>query len=97
VILGEIGFKHEIDLFRNDSDNAKNICYYPNEYFNESKWKTNDGILLSFDIWCLGVVFWEILTQDKLFTNQSDIQNESFIQKITSPNVSEGLEKLVLK
>ena len=79
MILGEIGFKHEIDLFRNDSENAKNIRYYPNEYFNESKWKTNDGILLSFDIWCLGVVFWEILTQDKLFTNLSDIQNESFI------------------
>ena len=97
MILGEIGFKHEIDLFRNDSENAKNIRYYPNEYFNESKWKTNDGILLSFDIWCLGVVFWEILSQDKLFTNLSDIQNESFIQKITSPNVSEDLEKLVLK
>ena len=96
MILGEIGFKHELDLFRNDSENAKNILYYPNEYFNESKWNIDD-ILLSFDIWCLGVVFWEILTQKKLFANQSDIQNESFIQEINSPNVSEDLEKLILK
>ena len=35
VILGEIGFKHEVDLFRNDPDNYENILYYPNEYFNE--------------------------------------------------------------
>jgi hypothetical protein len=96
VILGEIGFKNEIDLFRYDFENAKNIRYYPNEYFNASKWNI-ENILLSFDIWCLGVVFWEILTQEKLFTNQSDIQNESFIQEIKSPNVCEELKELVLK
>ena len=95
--MGEIGFKHEIDLFRNDSENAKNICYYPNEYFNESKWKTNDGILLSFDIWCLGVVFWEILTQQKLFTNQGEIKDERFISTIESPGICKDLEKLILK
>jgi len=56
VILGEIGFKHEIDLFRKNSKNAENILYYPNEYFNENI----DKISLSFDIWSLGVVFWSI-------------------------------------
>ena len=31
VILGEIGFKHEVDLFRNDTENYKNTLYFPNE------------------------------------------------------------------
>ena len=96
MILGEIGFKHEIDLFRNDPENAKNILYYPNEYFNELKGNI-DSISLSFDIWCLGVVFWEILTQQKLFTNQSEIKDESFISTIESPGICKDLEKLILK
>jgi len=96
VILGEIGFKHEIDLFRNDPENAKNILYYPNEYFNESNWNI-DSISLSFDIWCLGVVFWEILTQQKLFTNQSEIKDERFISTIESSGICKDLEKLILK
>ena len=77
VILGEIGFKHEVDLFRNDPDNYENILYYPNEYFNEDIGK----ITLSFDIWSLGVVFWEILNQNKLFTHPSQILDENFINK----------------
>ena len=96
MILGEIGFKHEIDLFRNDPENAKNILYYPNEYFNELNWNI-DSISLSFDIWCLGVVFWEILTQQKLFTNQSEIKDESFISTIESSGICKDLEKLILK
>jgi hypothetical protein len=96
VILGEIGFKHEIDLFRKDEKNA-DILYYPNEYFNELK-EDIEQISSSFDIWSLGVVFWEILTQKKLFTNQSDIRDESFIQKnITSPGICAALEELILK
>ena len=93
VILGEIGFKHEIDLFRNDPDNYENILFYPNEYFNEDI----DKISLSFDIWSLGVVFWEILTQKKLFTKQRDIKNKSFITTIKSPGICEPLENLILK
>ncbi len=93
MILGEIGFKHEIDLFRKDSKNAENILYYPNEYFNENI----EQISLSFDIWSLGVVFWEILTQKKLFTKQRDIKNESFITTIKSPGICEPLENLILK
>jgi hypothetical protein len=93
VILGEIGFKHEIDLFRKDPKYSKNILYYPNEYFNEDI----DNISLSFDIWSLGVVYWEILTQKKLFTKQSDIQDDSFIAAIQSPGICAPLEELVLK
>ena len=97
VILGEIGFKHEIDLFRNDDlKDSQNILYYPPEYFNELK-EDIEKISLSFDIWSLGVVFWEILTQKKLFTNQSDIQDESFIQNIKPPNVCKQLEELILE
>ena len=90
VILGEIGFKHEIDLFRNDPDNYENILYYPNEYFNEDI----DKISLSFDIWSLGVVFWEILNQKKLFTDKSQIINENFI---SSKNWTNKVEEFILK
>ena len=90
VILGEIGFKHEVDLFRNELDN-ENILYYPNEYFNEEDF---DKISLSFDIWSLGVVFWEILNQKKLFTYPSQILDENFITKIKSTN---EVEALILK
>ena len=90
VILGEIGFKHEVDLFRNELDN-ENILYYPNEYFNEEDF---DKISLSFDIWSLGVVFWEILNQKKLFTDRSQIINENFI---TSKNWTNKVEELILK
>ena len=93
VILGEIGFKHEIDLFRDDFENSNNILYYPNEYFNEDI----DKISLSFDIWSLGVVFWEILTQKKLFTNQSEINDQNPIANIESPGICTGLEELILK
>ena len=93
VILGEIGFKHEIDLFRNDSRHSENILYYPNEYFNEDI----DKISLSFDIWSLGVVFWEILTQEKLFKNQSEIKEEHFISTNESPGICKDLGKLILK
>jgi hypothetical protein len=93
VILGEIGFKHEIDLFRNDLRYSENILYYPNEYFNENI----DNISLSFDIWSLGVVFWEILTQRKLFIEQREIKNESFITKVQPPGICAPLEELILK
>jgi hypothetical protein len=92
VILGEIGFKHEIDLFRNDPDNYENILYYPNEYFNE---KDFDKISLSFDIWSLGVVFWEILNQKKLFSDPNQIIDEKSIQKLNFSN--ECKEELILK
>ena len=82
VILGEIGFKHEIDLFRNDPDNYENILYYANEYFNEDI----DKISLSFDIWSLGVVFWEILNQKKLFKSQKDIVDKDFIRDLNGSN-----------
>ncbi len=91
LILGEIGFKHEVDLFRNDPDNYENILYYPNEYFNEEKF---DKIFLSFDIWSLGVVFWEIFNQKKLFTDRSQILDENFIKKI---NFTHKIEELILK
>ena len=93
VILGEIGFKHEIDLFRNDSRHSENILYYPNEYFNEDI----DRISLSFDIWSLGVVFWEILTQEKLFKNQSEIKYQDPIANIESPGICKELDELILK
>jgi hypothetical protein len=95
--LGEIGFKHEIDLFRR-LENSENILYYPNEYFNELK-EDIDKISLTFDIWSLGVVFWEILTQKKLFTNQSEIKDETFIEtKSTESSViCKALRKLILK
>ena len=96
MILGEIGFKHEIDLFRDDFENSYNILYYPNEYFNELNGDI-DKISLSFDIWSLGVVFWEILTQKKLFTNQSEIKDENHISTIESPGICTGLEELILK
>ena len=91
--MGEIGFKHEIDLFRNDSRHSGNILYYPNEYFNENI----DKIALSFDIWSLGVVFWEILTQEKLFKNQSEIKDENRITKIELPGICTALDELILK
>ena len=91
VILGEIGFKHEIDLFRNELDN-ENILYYPNEYFNEEDF---DKISLSFDIWSLGVVFWEILNQKKLFSDPNQIIDEKSIQKLNFSNKSK--EELILK
>jgi hypothetical protein len=94
--LGEIGFKHEIDLFRNESRHSNNILYYPNEYFNELNGDI-DKIALSFDIWSLGVVFWEILTQKKLFTNQSEIKDQNHISTVQSPGISTGLEELILK
>ncbi len=97
VILGEIGFKHEIDLFRNeDFKYPQNIHYYPPEFFNELR-EDIEKISLSFDIWSLGVVFWEILTQKKLFTNQNDIQDESFIREIKPLNVCKQLEDLILE
>jgi hypothetical protein len=97
VILGEIGFKHEIDLLRR-LENSENILYYPNEYFNELE-EDMDKISLHFDIWSLGVVFWEILTQRKLFTNQSEIKDETFIEKkhAQSFGFCRALEKLILK
>ena len=91
VILGEIGFKHEVDLFRNDPDNYGNILYYPNEYFNQEDF---EKISLSFDIWSLGVVFWEILNQKKLFTDRSQILDENFIKRI---NCTHKVEELILK
>ena len=91
--MGEIGFKHEIDLFRNDFENSNNILYYPNEYFNEDI----DKISLSFDIWSLGVVFWEIFTEEKLFTNLSEIKDQNPIAKIKSPGICKELEELILK
>ena len=80
----------EIDLLRKDVDN-ENILYYPNEYFNEEDF---DKISLSFDIWSLGVVFWEILNQKKLFTHPSQILDENFIKKI---NITHKVEELILK
>ena len=94
--MGEIGFKHEIDLFRNDpkdSENYKNILYYPNEYFKESI----DKISLSFDVWSLGVVFWEILTQNKLFKSENEILDENFVKDILkNANLTEQ-EEFILK
>ncbi len=78
IRLGEIGFKHEIDLFRKDDNNA-GILYYPNEYFNELE-EDIEQISSSFDIWSLGVVFWEILTKQKLFTNQKIQHRPAFVQ-----------------
>ncbi len=94
--MGEIGFKYEIDLFRNDSKHSNNILHYPNEYFNELNGDI-DKIALSFDIWSLGVVFWEILTQEQLFKNQSEINNENHISTVQSPGICTGLEELILK
>jgi hypothetical protein len=94
--LGEIGFNHEIDLFRNDSRHSKNILFYPNEYFNELNGDIGK-ISLSFDIWSLGVAFWEILTQKKLFTDQSEIKDENRISTIESPGICTTLEELILK
>jgi serine/threonine protein kinase len=97
VILGEIGFKHEIDLFRNDDlKDLQNILYYPPEYFYELK-EDIEKISLSFDIWSLGVVFWEILTQERLFTNQREINDEHRISTIESPGICTELEKLILE
>lgn len=93
VILGEIGFKHEIDLFRKDPENHENILYYPNEYFNENIEK----IGVSFDIWSLGVVFWEILTGNKLFKNQNEIEDIDFFKNIKTPNICTELEEFILK
>ena len=93
VILGEIGFKHEIDLFRKDVDN-ENILYYPNEYFNEEDF---DKITLHFDIWSLGVVFWEILNQKKLFKSQKDIVDKDFIRDLNGSNKCKKLEEFILK
>ena len=91
--MGEIGFKHEIDLFRNDFENSNNILYYPNEYFNEDI----DKISLSFDIWSLGVVFWEIFAQKKLFTNPSEIKDQNPIANIESRGICKELVELILK
>ena len=93
VILGEIGFKHEVDLFRNDIENYKNALYYPNEYFNEDI----ENISLSFDIWSLGVVFWEILTKKKLFQSHKDIINKDFLKKIKNASNKCKHEEFVLK
>ena len=94
VILGEIGFKHEVDLFRNDPDNYGNILYYPNEYFNQEDF---EKISLSFDIWSLGVVFWEILNQKKLFTDRSQI-DENFMKKhLNLSKKCNQLEEFILK
>ena len=93
VILGEIGFKHEIDLFRKEADN-ENMLYYPNEYFNEEDF---DKITLNFDIWSLGVVFWEILNQKKLFKSQKDIVDKDFIRDLNRPNTCKQLEEFILK
>jgi hypothetical protein len=96
VILGEIGFKHEIDLFRNDFENSDNILYYPNEYFNELNGDI-DKISLSFDIWSLGVVFWEIFTEEKLFKNPNEIKYQNPIANIESPGICKELDELILK
>ena len=93
VILGEIGFKHEIYLFRKDVDN-ENILYYPNEYFNE---KDFDKITLNFDIWSLGVVFWEILNQKKLFKSHKDIVDKEFIKSINCSTKCKQLEYMIMK
>jgi len=93
VILGEIGFKHEIDLFRNELDN-ENILYYPNEYFNE---KDFEKISLSFDIWSLGVVFWEILNQKKLFKSHIELVDKGFIRDLNGSNKFKQLEEFILK
>ena len=92
VILGEIGFKHEIDLFRNELDN-ENILYYPNEYFYEDIGK----ITLSFDIWSLGVVFWEILNQKKLFKSHKEIEDKEFIKNKHCSNKCKQLEYMIMK
>ena len=93
VIIGEIGFKHEIDLFGKDVDN-ENILYYPNEYFN----KEDIGkISLSFDIWSLGVVFWEILNQKKLFKSHKDIVDKEFIKSINCSTKCKQLEYMIMK
>ena len=103
VILGEIGFKNEIEMFKNDSENEENILYYPIEFFNESI----ENISLSFDIWSLGVVFLEILTRKRLFNNQDDILKEDFLKEwlqkwkdekkknINTPNICKELEDLL--
>jgi hypothetical protein len=49
VILGEIGFKNEIEQFRDDPNSLENTLYYPNEYFILGD--GNEEIKLSFDIW----------------------------------------------
>ena len=94
--MGEIGFKHEIDLFRDDFENSNNILYYPNEYFNELNGDI-DKIALSFDIWSLGVVFWEICAQKTLFTNPSEIKDQNPIANIESPGICKELDELILK
>jgi hypothetical protein len=48
VILGEMGFKNEIENFKEDASLRENTLYYPNEYFL-SDWSKE--IKLSFDIW----------------------------------------------
>ena len=78
VIRGEIGFKNEIDMFRYNSENKENIFYYPLEYLKENI----ENISLSFNIWSLGVVFLEILTQEKLFKNQIEIEDENDLKNI---------------
>lgn len=88
-----MGFKHEIDLFRQDAENYQNILYYPNDYFKESV----DNITLSFDIWSLGVVFWEILTQKKLFERENEIINENFIKDILRNSILTELEEFILR
>ena len=72
-------------------ENKENILYYPNEYFNEDIEK----ISMSFDIWCLGVVFWEILGQNKLIKSESQILDENFIKSVDSPNFCEDIEKFI--
>ena len=94
VILGEIGFRHEVDLFRNDPENYKNILYYPNEYFNGEDF---DKISLSFDIWSLGVVFWEILNQKKVFKSHIELVDKGFIRDLNGSNKFKQLEEFILK
>ena len=64
LVLGTIGFTH--DVFSNTADHDTTI-YYPLEYY------TKHETFKSFDIWSLGVVFYEIISNCRLFANSGEI------------------------
>ena len=66
LVLGEIGFTHEITTYKEEKSDS--YLYYPNEYFDECP-----KIDLSFDVWSLGCVFYEICIGKPAFTKKEEI------------------------